>query len=121
MESKLKTLREEIGYSQKALAKELGITQQAYGSLEQGKTGPSHKTWLKLRRLFSGKYIEDMCDECPIRFMQTLADMPDAEFDRIHETFKNIRALKRHGYLADGTIELFMITEIKKHEGGMTY
>ncbi|MDO4589290.1 MAG: helix-turn-helix transcriptional regulator [Fusobacterium sp.] len=57
--SNLKRIREEANISQKELAKVLGITQQGYSFIEQGKANPSLSTARKIA-LFFNKSIEEI-------------------------------------------------------------
>ena len=51
--SRLRQLRKEHGITQNALARELGITQQAVGKWETGRSSPDPDTLLQLAELFS--------------------------------------------------------------------
>jgi putative transcriptional regulator len=55
----LKCLRETANISQRELAEQLGITQQAYSLIEQGKVNPSLSTARKIA-LFFNKSIEEI-------------------------------------------------------------
>ena len=57
--SNLKRLREEANISQKELAEILGITQQGYSFIEQGKMNPSLKIARKIA-LYFHKSIEEI-------------------------------------------------------------
>lgn len=48
----LRTIRMKKGYSQVEVAKELGISKQAYGKYELGKSEASYETLLKLAEFF---------------------------------------------------------------------
>lgn len=50
---RLKTLRNEKGYNQTYVAKQLGITQQAYANYERGARQPDNETLVKLADLFN--------------------------------------------------------------------
>ncbi len=50
---RLKTLRNEKGYNQTYVAKQLGITQQAYANYERDARQPDNETLVKLADLFN--------------------------------------------------------------------
>lgn len=57
MKNELSTLRAEQGWSQGALADQLGVSRQTVNALEKGKYDPSLPLAFKISRLF-GKPIE---------------------------------------------------------------
>lgn len=56
--NKLKKIREEEGYSQEGLARELKITRQTIINLEKGRHLPSLKVALKISKVFNRKIEE---------------------------------------------------------------
>lgn len=52
LQANLKRLREQKGISQQKLAELLGVTQQAVGKWEKGKSEPDTETLAKLAKLF---------------------------------------------------------------------
>ena len=59
MNNRLRELREEQGWSQVDLARELGVSRQTVHALETGKYDPSLPLAFKIARLF-GRAIEDV-------------------------------------------------------------
>ena len=51
LRERLKTLRKEKGYSQKSLSQELGVSQQAVGKWETGRSSPDPSTLARLAEL----------------------------------------------------------------------
>ena len=54
----LKTLRTQMGYTQKYVAEQIGITCQSYQAYEWGITVPTLQNLIKLARLFDVTYEE---------------------------------------------------------------
>ena len=59
MNNKLKEFRENHGYSQDKLAKELGVSRQTIISIEKGRYNPSLPLALQIGKIFDN-YIEDI-------------------------------------------------------------
>ncbi|PWE18857.1 transcriptional regulator [Marinicauda salina] len=62
MKNILRELRAEHGWSQQALADELGVSRQTVNALERGKYDPSLPLAFRIARVF-GKPIEDIFDD----------------------------------------------------------
>lgn len=63
MKTKLKKIREELGFTQQSLAAELGITKSAYNNLELGKKDGKLRTWLNIQKalaLTNDELVETM-------------------------------------------------------------
>ena len=59
MENRIKTLREEHGWSQGALGEKVGVSRQAINAVERGKHDPSLQLAFKFAEVFDAK-IEDL-------------------------------------------------------------
>ena len=59
METRIKVLREELGLTQKALAKKVNVTRQTILFMEKGKYNPSLRLAYKVARVL-GKPIEEV-------------------------------------------------------------
>lgn len=62
MKNIIRTLRAERGWSQAALADQLGVSRQSVNAIETGKYDPSLPLAFAIARLF-GKSIEDIFDD----------------------------------------------------------
>lgn len=49
---RIATMREQEKWTQSFVAKQIGITKQAYSNIETGKRNPSYKIIVKLQKLF---------------------------------------------------------------------
>ena len=65
MNNRLRELREEQGWSQVDLARELGVSRQTVHALETGKYDPSLPLAFKIARLFGRAIEEVFIDEMP--------------------------------------------------------
>lgn len=65
MNERLKLLRKEKGVSQKAVAKEIGVTLSAYSNYEQGIREPSNQILINLCKYYnvSADYLLGLRDE----------------------------------------------------------
>ena len=59
MDNRLRELREQMGWSQAALAERLDVSRQTINALETGKYDPSLPLAFRIARLFDGR-IEDI-------------------------------------------------------------
>jgi putative transcriptional regulator len=73
MKNQLRALREDLGWTQGALADQLGVSRQTVNALETGRYDPSLPLAFRLSRLF-GRPIEQIFD--PQDELQTPASAP---------------------------------------------
>lgn len=63
MKTKMKQLRVDKGWTQQETAYHLGVSIDAVKSIESGRSLPSLRTAIKMKRVFGCKHIDDLFDE----------------------------------------------------------